>query len=106
MALLLVHLHGKRTDSLSNQMRQTKSLSPQYAVRWWDERGLEPPDIDPVEFMKKKLKWRYAKGIRLCGKQGLPRRQREGASKGPEGGLHRRGPRRQSCFLHHRRIVA
>ena len=63
MALLLVHLHGKRTDSLSNQMRQTKSLSPQYAVRWWDERELEPPDIDPVEFMKTKLKWRYAKGI-------------------------------------------
>ncbi len=63
MALLLVHLHGKRTDSLSNQMRQTKSLSPQYAVRWWKERRLDPPDIDPVEFMKKKLKWRYAKGI-------------------------------------------
>jgi hypothetical protein len=63
LALLLVHLHGKRTDSLSNQMRQTKSLSPQYAVHWWTERGMEPPDIDPVEFMRKKLKWRYAKGI-------------------------------------------
>jgi hypothetical protein len=63
MALLLVHLHGKRTDSLSNQMRQTKSLSPRYAVRWWHERALKPPDVDPVEFMKKKLKWRYAKGI-------------------------------------------
>ena len=44
-------------------MRQTKSLSPQYAVRWWKERGLKPPDVDPVEFMKKKLNWRYAKGI-------------------------------------------
>ncbi len=63
MALLLVHLHGKRTDSLSNQMRQTKSMSPQYAVRWWTEQRLGPPDVEPVEFMKKKLDWRYAKGI-------------------------------------------
>jgi hypothetical protein len=28
MAFLLVNLHGKRNDSLSNQMRQTKSMSP------------------------------------------------------------------------------
>ncbi len=62
-ALLLVHLHGKAGTALSNQMRQTKSMSPQYAVRWWDERGLQPPDIDPIAFMKKRLAWRYAKGI-------------------------------------------
>lgn len=62
MGLLLVHLHGKRTDSMSNQMRQTKSMSPQYAVRWWKERDLSPPNIDPIEFMQKKLDWRYAKG--------------------------------------------
>lgn len=62
MALLLVHLHGKRRDSLSNQMRQAKAMSPDYAVRWWQERGLTPPDIEPAEFMSKKLNWRYAKG--------------------------------------------
>jgi hypothetical protein len=62
MALLLVHLHGKRIDSFSNQMRQTKAMSPPYAIRWWDERGFEPPDLDPVGFMAKKLRWRYAKG--------------------------------------------
>lgn len=62
MALLLVHLHGKRTDSLSNQMRQTKSLSPQYSIRWWKENGMTPPKIDPAEFMTKKLDWRYSKG--------------------------------------------
>ncbi|MDA7980910.1 MAG: hypothetical protein MPJ50_19320 [Pirellulales bacterium] len=62
MALLLIHLHGKRTDSLSNQMRQTKSLSPPYAIRWWKENNQSPPDIDPIEFMSKKLDWRYAKG--------------------------------------------
>ena len=70
MAFLLVHLHGKMGAALSNQMRQTKSMSPQYAVRWWDERNLYPPDIDPVEFVKARLAWRYAKGrpnILRCG---------------------------------------
>jgi DNA methylase len=62
MALLLVHLHGKRTDSLSNQMRQAKSMSPQYAIDWWAVRKMKPPIINPAEFMVKKLTWRYAKG--------------------------------------------
>lgn len=62
MALLLVYLHGKMGAALSNQMRQTKSMSPQYAVRWWDEHELEPPDIDPTAFIKARLTWRYAKG--------------------------------------------
>jgi hypothetical protein len=63
MALLLVNLHGKREASLSNQMRQTKSMSPGYAVNWWKERKLRPPNVDPVEFMEKKIEWRYAKGV-------------------------------------------
>ena len=63
MALLLVYLHGKRSASLSNQMRQTKSMSPDYAVRWWEDRALQPPDIDPVEFMLSRLAWRYAAGL-------------------------------------------
>lgn len=62
MALLLIHLHGKRTDSLSNQMRQTKSMSPPYAIRWWKDNDEHPPVLDPVEFLTKKLDWRYAKG--------------------------------------------
>lgn len=66
MALLMVDLHGKRQSSLSNQMRQTKAMSPQYAVRWWKRRGLRPPELDPVEFMLKKVAWRYRKG-RLSG---------------------------------------
>lgn len=68
MALLMVDLHGKRQNSLSNQMRQTKSMSPQYAIRWWKERGLRPPERDPLEFMLKKVDWRYRKG-RLAGKR-------------------------------------
>ena len=63
MALLLVHLHGKMGAAMSNQLRQTKAMSPQYAVRWWEEHDLKPPDIDPVAFMKARLAWRYAKGV-------------------------------------------
>lgn len=69
MALLLVDLHGKRENAFSNQMRQTKAMSPQYALDWWKERQLAPPDRDPVAFMLKKIAWRYAKG-RLCGGAG------------------------------------
>ncbi len=63
MALLLINLHGKREASLSNQMRQTKSMSPAYALRWWKKRKLRPPELDPVAFMESKIRWRYAKGI-------------------------------------------
>lgn len=62
MALLMVDLHGKIESALSNQMRQTKAMSPQYSVEWWRERDMKPPDLDPVEFMLKKVAWRYAKG--------------------------------------------
>jgi hypothetical protein len=53
---------SKRESALSNQMRQTKAMSPQYSVEWWREHELLPPDRDPVEFMLKKVAWRYAKG--------------------------------------------
>ncbi len=62
MALLLVYLHGKRGDSLSNQMRQTKSMSPPYAISWWNARKMLPPNIDPAQFMQKRIRWRFAKG--------------------------------------------
>lgn len=62
MALILVYLHGKRDRSLSNQMRQTKAMSPDYSVRWWKERDMRPPQIDPYEFMEKRIVWRYKNG--------------------------------------------
>jgi len=68
MALLLVYLHGKRGAALSNQMRQAKSMAPDYAVRWWKERDLKPPDLDPIDFLVRRLKWRYAKG-KPCDRQ-------------------------------------
>ncbi|MFT3921028.1 MAG: hypothetical protein QM778_00700 [Myxococcales bacterium] len=63
MAILLVHMHGKRDASLSNQMRQAKSMAPDYAVRWWKERHMRPPDVDPVSFLLKRVAWRYARGV-------------------------------------------
>jgi len=63
MAIILVCLHGDRNESLSNQMRQGKAMSPNYSVRWWKEHKLMPPNIDPVDFLIKRANWRYAKGI-------------------------------------------
>lgn len=63
MAIMLVYLHGKEGQALSNQMRQTKAMSPHYAVKWWKENGRRPPDLDVVEFMQQRIRWRYAKGV-------------------------------------------
>ena len=66
MAILLVYLHGKEGAALSNQMRQTKSMAPDYAIQWWRDNDKFPPDIDPVEFLTSRLQWRYARGIPDC----------------------------------------
>lgn len=62
MALILVYLHAKLGSGLSNQMRQSKAMAPDYSVKWWKERDKTPPDIDPYAFMQERIKWRYAKG--------------------------------------------
>jgi len=63
MAFILVYLHGKMPDALSNQMRQGKAMSPEYSIRWWRDRALTPPDIDPVRFLRQRITWRYGKGV-------------------------------------------
>jgi hypothetical protein len=63
MAILMVYLHGKEGQALSNQMRQTKAMSPNYAIKWWTENGKNPPEIDAVNFMRQRIHWRYAKGV-------------------------------------------
>jgi hypothetical protein len=63
MGTLLIHLHAKLGDGLSNQMRQSKSMAPIYSVNWWKAKNMLPPDIDILDFLKAKLDWRYAKGI-------------------------------------------
>jgi len=62
MALILIDLHGGRERSFSNQMRQSRAMSPEYSINWWKEKKLTPPEIDVKTFVEKKIKWRYAKG--------------------------------------------
>jgi hypothetical protein len=63
MTLILIDLHGVRARSFSNQMRQSRAMFPDYSVKWWKKNRLRPPEIDPKEFLEKKIKWRYAKGL-------------------------------------------
>jgi hypothetical protein len=71
MAILLVNLHGKLGEGLSNQMRMTKSMGMNYSVNWWKEKGLTtPPEINPFDFLRKKINWRYDKGIPVLPSQG------------------------------------
>jgi len=62
MVFILIHLHGKRLGSLSNQMRDSKSMAPDYSVRWWKKHEMRPPDIDPVVFLEQRIERRYSKG--------------------------------------------
>lgn len=72
MAFILIYLHGKRQSSLSNQMRQSKAMSPDYSLRWWEERSLDPPNVDPEAFLRKRISWRFEKGLpSLCVSQVL-----------------------------------
>lgn len=64
MACLMIVLHHGVGRGLSNQMRQTKAMAPQYSVRWWKTNGMgTPPRVNPVELMRRKLRWRYACGV-------------------------------------------
>jgi hypothetical protein len=64
MSILLVYLHAKLGEGLSNQMRMTKSMGMNYSVQWWKSKGMNvPPEINPCEFIHKKIEWRYEKGI-------------------------------------------
>lgn len=63
ISILLIYLHGKLGEGVSNQMRQTKAMGINYSIKWWTENGYEkPPKINPLDFIAKKIEWRYAKG--------------------------------------------
>lgn len=63
MSILLVYLHGKLGEGLSNQMRMTKSMGMNYSIQWWKKnKMIKPPEINPFEFILKKINWRYEKG--------------------------------------------
>ncbi|OQW91702.1 MAG: DNA modification methylase [Thiotrichaceae bacterium IS1] len=63
MSIILVHLHGKLGEGLSNQMRQTKAMGWNYSINWWKAHEMtSPPQYDPFDFLMKKIEWRYTKG--------------------------------------------
>jgi DNA modification methylase len=63
MSILLVFLHAKLGEGLSNQMRMAKSMAINYSIQWWKSKGMEiPPEINPCDFIIKKIQWRYEKG--------------------------------------------
>lgn len=64
MSIILVYLHAKIGEGLSNQMRMTKSMGMNYSIKWWKENKLNtPPEVNPLELILNKIKWRYKKGI-------------------------------------------
>ncbi len=64
MSILLVYLHGKIGEGLSNQMRMTKAMGMNYSVEWWKKnKMINPPEINPLDFILKKIEWRYEKGL-------------------------------------------
>lgn len=64
MAIILDNLHGNIGNSLSNQMKKTKAMGVNYSIEWWKKHKLNnPPQINPLELLLKKIHWRYAKGV-------------------------------------------
>lgn len=62
--LMIQHLHDKKGQGLSNQMRHSRALSPRYCIKWWHKNGFStPPEVDTECFLHKRAEWRYAKGI-------------------------------------------
>ena len=63
MGFILVHVHAKINDGLSNQMHKSRALGPDYAVRWWKSRKMHPPQINPVNYLRNRIHWRYQHGM-------------------------------------------
>ena len=63
MGFILVNLHGRLGDGVSNQMQKSRAMGPDYAVRWWEKRKMCPPEIDPCGYFRQRIRWRYWHGI-------------------------------------------
>lgn len=63
LGIMLGYVHAKAGGGLSNQMRQSKAMAPEYAVRWWKKARFDPPDIDAAAFLRGRVEWRYGKGL-------------------------------------------
>ena len=62
MGFILSSVHSKLGDGMSNQMTKSRALGPDYCVRWWKSRRMQPPKIDPVSYLKERIEWRYRHG--------------------------------------------
>jgi hypothetical protein len=63
MSIILIYLHAKLGEGLSNQMRMTKSMGMNYSINWWKKKNMMlPPEINPCELILDKIYWRYEKG--------------------------------------------
>ena len=61
-ALSLGALHGESHRSpnyFSNRMPRTISTKPAYSVRWWQEKGCEPPSRDVFSILRHMTGYRY-----------------------------------------------
>ena len=64
MAFVALHMQDKQGAGLSNGLWPTIACSPHYAVKWWAANGhTRPPDIDPIQCLKDKIRRRYAYGV-------------------------------------------
>lgn len=60
-AVMLGCLHGplnkspERRSYFSNQMPRTFSAKPAYSVRYWRKHGIEPPEVDVLTVLRRKL---------------------------------------------------
>ena len=62
-AMALGALHGESHRSaryLSNRMPRTISTKPDYSVRWWKERKLEPPRRDTFAVLRELARFRFS----------------------------------------------
>ena len=63
MAFIALHAQDKPGGGLSNSLSPTIAYSPDYAVKWWTDKGLlTPPDVDPVAMLDDKIRRRYQHG--------------------------------------------
>ena len=65
-ALVLGHLHGELNRSpnyLSNQMPHSIAPKPGYAIKYWRERGMTPPERDAFALLRGRAAFRLQHGV-------------------------------------------
>ena len=63
LGFVLVHVHAKLGDGISNQMHKARAMGPDYSVRWWKERAMKPPEINVRDYFQRRIEWRYRHGV-------------------------------------------